>query len=188
MNAVKWFGVFVIAAFCAACAQPPGREPGAATHRAPASDKSAALDKAAAADADKPARPATDNRPARAAESESPHLTSPELRSSLQSSIEGTGFFRRQVQKDGADFELIVRQVRLDKPQHGLSMTVELEAAWSLVRVQDRKTVFQRPIVSSFTTSTSDSLTASTRLQMAVTGAVQENVSAGLRALNEAKH
>jgi hypothetical protein len=106
-----------------------------------------------------------------------------DLKAVIESSIERTGVFKQVVQSGGSEYELTVRVVSIKKPLAGFSMTVDMETAWSLVRVSDRKAVLQKGIASTYTAGMGEAFSGMTRVRMAVEGAVRENIAQGLKAI-----
>lgn len=118
---------------------------------------------------------------------DSTNIADADLKAALEAAIEKTGVFKQIVQSGGSEYELSVRITSLKKPMAGFSMTVDLETAWSLVRVSDRKPVLQKGISTTYTAGMSEAFVAVTRIRMAVEGAVRENISQGLRAIADLK-
>jgi len=83
----------------------------------------------------------------------------------------------------GADYELTVTIVDLARPVAGFDMTVEMEAAWSLVQSHTGNVVMRRPIKSSGRATMGDEFGAVNRLRVAVERAARENIRQGLAAI-----
>ena len=87
------------------------------------------------------------------------------------------------VQGRDGDYELAVRVSSLTKPLIGFTFTVEMEAAWTLVKVSDRSVALRKSVRSTGSASTGDALAAVTRLRLAVEAAARDNVAQGLKAV-----
>lgn len=115
---------------------------------------------------------------------DSSNIADDDLKAAIESALSQSGLFKQVIQQGNSEYELSVRITSLRKPLAGFSMTVDMETAWSLVRVSDRKAVFQKSITSSYTASMSEAFAGATRLRMAVEGATRENIAQGIRAMS----
>lgn len=118
---------------------------------------------------------------------DSTNVADADLKAAVETAIEKTGVFKQVVQSGGSEYELTVRITSLKKPMAGFSMTVDLETAWSLVRISDRKPVLQKAISTTYTAGMGEAFAGATRLRMAVEGAVRDNITQGLRAVATVK-
>ena len=113
----------------------------------------------------------------------SSNISNADLKGAIEQSIGQTGVFRSVVQGKGGDYELTVTVTQLTKPMFGMSFTVTLETAWSLVKTSDRSVALRRAISSSHTAGAGDSMVGVTRLRLAVEGAARKNIAQGLEAI-----
>jgi hypothetical protein len=114
---------------------------------------------------------------------DSSNISNADLRTAIEKSITQSNLFKEVVQGRSGDYELAVTVIQLSKPMFGATFTVDLEAAWSLVRVPDKRAVWRQVIKTSGTATTSDSLVGVTRLRMAVEAAARTNIQQGLGAI-----
>lgn len=115
---------------------------------------------------------------------DSSNIADADLKAAIETALSQSGLFKQVIQQGNSEYELSVRITSLRKPLAGFSMTVDMEAAWSLVRMSDRKPVFQKSIVSTYTAGMSEAFAGVTRLRMAVEGATRENIAQGIKALS----
>ena len=116
---------------------------------------------------------------------DSSNIADEDLKAAIEESIVQNKVFKSVVQGKGADYDLMVTIVRLDKPVFGLTFTVDLEATWVLVKQSDRSVVFKQSLKSSNTATFGDSAVAVKRLRLAVEGAAKKNIEQGLKAISE---
>lgn len=110
------------------------------------------------------------------------NLSPDELKAALEKSITDSRLFRTVVKgADGADYELAVTLTQMDKPVFGASFTVQVETAWSLTKVADKKALLRKVIKSSHVATMGDAVVAATRVRLAVEGAVKKNIELGLQ-------
>jgi len=112
-------------------------------------------------------------------------ITDADLQGAIEDSIRNSRLFTAVVQSGSGDYELSVNITRWDKPVFGGTFTVQLETAWSLVKVADRSVVFRKAVQSSGTATMGDAFAAVTRLRLAVEAAARDNISQGLAAIAE---
>jgi hypothetical protein len=113
------------------------------------------------------------------------NVSDADFKAAIENSIAKTNLFKSVVQGKGGDYELYVVISETRKPFWGTSMTVDMEAGWSLVKAADRSVVMRKVIKSSHTTGPFESFLAATRLRMALEGAAQSNIEQGLGAIAE---
>lgn len=118
---------------------------------------------------------------------DSSNISDADLKAAIEDAVLRNKVFKSVVQGNDGDYELSVRVTSLTKPLIGFSFTVEMEAAWSLVKISDRSVVIRKSVKSSGTATASDSLVGVTRLRMAVEAAARENISQGLQAVSATK-
>lgn len=116
---------------------------------------------------------------------DSSNISDEDMKAAIEGSILKNKVFKTIVQGKGADYELQVSIIHLDKPVFGLSFTVNLETTWTLVKQSDRSVVFKQSVKSSNTATFSDSAMGVTRLRIALEGAAQKNIEQGLKAISE---
>jgi hypothetical protein len=115
----------------------------------------------------------------------SSNVSDADLKAAIEASISKSKLFKTIVPGKGGDYELNVGVTEMKKPLFGGSFTVEMEAAWSLTKVSDKSVVLRKSVRSSHTATMSDAFVGVKRLQLAVEGAVRNNISQGLTALSE---
>ncbi|CAI07050.1 hypothetical protein [Aromatoleum aromaticum] len=115
---------------------------------------------------------------------DSSNISDVDLKAAIEEAVVRNKVFKSVVQGKGGDYELSVRVSNLTKPLIGFSFTVDMEAAWSLVKLSDRSVVMRKSVKSSGTARASDSLVGVTRLRLAVEAAARENISQGLQAVS----
>lgn len=104
-----------------------------------------------------------------------------DFKAAIEKSIIQTKVFKSVVQGKDADYDLAVSIVQLDKPVFGLTFTVNMEAAWALIKQSDKSVVMKKSIKSSHTTGFGEAAVVVTRLRLAVEGAVKKNIEQGLQ-------
>ena len=115
---------------------------------------------------------------------DSSNVANADLKAAIEESISRSSLFKSVVQGKNGDYDLVVTVTQLDKPLFGASFTVTVEAGWSLVRASDKSVVMRKAIKTSHTAAMGDSLVGTTRLRLAVEGAVRKNISEGLQAIS----
>lgn len=110
----------------------------------------------------------------------SPNISNEDFAKAIEESIVKIGLFTKVVNLQGADYELSVTITDLSKPAFGFNMTVEMEAAWSLMHTQSRNIVMRRSIKSSNTATVSEEFGAVNRVRLAVERAARYNIRQGL--------
>jgi hypothetical protein len=118
---------------------------------------------------------------------DSSNISDADLKAAIEDSIARSRVFENVVQSGGGDYELNVRIVSLSKPLFGTTFTVDLETAWSLVKVSDRSIVMRRSFATKGVATMDEAFAGVTRLRLAVEKAARENVAQGLRAVGELK-
>lgn len=116
---------------------------------------------------------------------DSSNISDEDLKAAIEQAIVQSKLFKSIVQGPGGDYELSVRVTSLSKPIFGFTFTVELETAWSLVKLADRSVAMRKAVKSTGTATTSDAFAGVTRLRLAVEAAARDNISQGLKAISE---
>ena len=116
---------------------------------------------------------------------DSTNISDEELATAITESITRNKLFQQVIQGGQSDYQLNVSIINMSKPVFGLTFTVQMEAAWSLIDLKDNSVVMRETINSSHTASFSDAFAAVTRLKMAVEGAVKENIRLGLTKISQ---
>jgi hypothetical protein len=116
---------------------------------------------------------------------DSSNISDADLKAAIEESIVRSQVFRKVVQGADGDYELNVRVTSLTKTIFGATFTVEMEAAWSLVRLSDRTPVMRKSIKSEGVATISDAVVAVTRLRLAVETAARSNIKQGIGAISE---
>jgi len=114
---------------------------------------------------------------------DSSNVSNADLKAAIEDSITRSNLFRNVIQGRGGDYDLAVTVSQLEKPIFGGAFTVTVEAGWSLVRTSDKSVVLRKAIKTSHTAEFSDSLVGTTRLRLAVEGAVRKNITEGLQTI-----
>jgi len=117
---------------------------------------------------------------------DSSNVADADLKAAIETSIRQSGLFKSVTAGNEGDYVLTVSIAGLDKPMFGGAFTVTLDTGWSLVRASDRSVVLRKAVRSSHTTSMSEAFVGTTRLRLAVEGAVRKNISEGLQAIADA--
>jgi hypothetical protein len=115
---------------------------------------------------------------------DSTNISDADFKAAIEKSIVQSGVFKSVIEGKGSDYELSVTITQMTKPLIGLSFTVTMEAAWSLIKTSDRSVVMRKAIQSSHTASMGDAFAGVTRLRMAVEGAARENIANGLKEIS----
>ena len=116
---------------------------------------------------------------------DSTNISDEELSAAITESITRNKLFQKVIQNGHSDYKLNVSIINISKPVFGLTFTVQMEAAWSLIDLNDNSVVMRETINSSHTTSFSEAFAAVTRLKMAVEGAVKENIRLALTKISQ---
>jgi len=103
----------------------------------------------------------------------------------LVDSIAKSQTFSRVVEGKGGDYLLTVSVFHLEQPAFGFSFTVNLEAGWTLQRVNNGTIVWQESIKSSHTATVDDAFVGAKRLQLATEGAARNNIEQGLTKISQ---
>lgn len=114
---------------------------------------------------------------------DSSNIADADLKAAIEEAIARNKVFRSVVQGKDGDYELSVRVSSLSKPLIGFSFTVEMEAAWTLVKLSDRTVVLRKAVRSSGTASAGEAFAGVTRLRLAVEAAARDNIGQGLQAI-----
>lgn len=113
------------------------------------------------------------------------NISDADLKAAIEEAVIQSKVFKSIVQSSGGEYELSVMIVSLSKPIFGLTFTVEMETAWSLVKEADHSVLMRKSVKSSGTATIGDAFAGSTRLRLAVENAARENISQGLKAVAE---
>jgi hypothetical protein len=109
-----------------------------------------------------------------------PQISDADFREALKQSILKAGLFNQVVEDQGGHYRLEAYIGSLSQPMFGFSFTVEMEVSYRLVDLSNNSTVWQKTIKSSHTATTSDSIVAVTRLQLANEGAAKKNIESAI--------
>jgi hypothetical protein len=113
------------------------------------------------------------------------NVSDSDLKAAIEASISKAQLFSTVMQGKGGDYELSVVLTNINKPMMGFSMTVDVEAGWSLTRVSDRTLVMRKQVQSTHTVGATEAFAGVKRVQMALEGAVRKNIEQGLLAIAE---
>jgi hypothetical protein len=108
-----------------------------------------------------------------------------DLRAAIESSITQSGLFKSIVQGSGGDYALTVALVQINRPMFGASMTVDLEASWTLAKASDHSVAWRKSIRTTHTTGALEAFAGVERLRLAVEGAARANITQGLQQIGE---
>jgi ABC-type uncharacterized transport system auxiliary subunit len=112
---------------------------------------------------------------------DSSNISDADFKAAIEESITKTKVFKSVIQGKGADYDLAVSIVQLEKPAFGFTFTVNMEAAWVLVKQSDRSVMLKKSIKSSHSATFGDAAAGVTRLRLAVEGAAVKNIEQGLQ-------
>jgi hypothetical protein len=112
---------------------------------------------------------------------DSTNISDVDFKVAIETAIARDRLFKAVLQGVGADYALTVRIVSLSKPLFGGTLTVDLETAWSLVRLTDRKVVMRKSVTAKGVATTSEEFAAVARLRLAVEKAARGNIALGLQ-------
>ena len=113
------------------------------------------------------------------------NIANADLKAAIEAAIVQSRLFTSVVQGADGDYDLNVQIVSLRRPMIGGTLSVDLEAGWSLVKRSDRSVTLRKVITSSGSATFGDAFAFVTRLQMAVEAAARDNITQGLRAIAE---
>lgn len=116
---------------------------------------------------------------------DSSNISDADLKLAIEDAISQSKLFKSIVQGSDGNYELSVRVVSLSKPVFGTTFTVDMEGAWSMIKVSDKSVVLRKSIKSSGTATMGDAFAAVTRLRLAVESAAKDNIAQGLKAIGE---
>lgn len=116
---------------------------------------------------------------------DAPNISNNALAAAIEESIIKNGLFTKVVHSDDSDYFLNVTIVNMSKPMFGASMTVNMEAAWSLRINKSQQVVMRETIESSYTAGAFSAFAGVTRVRIAVEGAARENIHQGLMAISK---
>lgn len=114
---------------------------------------------------------------------DSSNIADADLKAAIEDAVTQSKLFKSVVQGSDGDYELSVSVTSLNKPVFGGTFTVDMETAWSLVKLSDKKVVMQRSVKASGTATMGDAFAAVTRLRLAVEAAARNSISEGLQAI-----
>ena len=105
------------------------------------------------------------------------------LAQAIEEAILASGVFDEVA--PAADYRLSVQLFSLEQPTIGFSMSVHMEAGWTLTRLADDEIVWRESISSSFAGGAFDAFSAVERIRLATEGAARRNIQEGIRKLSE---
>ncbi len=113
------------------------------------------------------------------------NISDADLKSAIEAAVTQSKVFNSVVPTANGDYDLSVRVINLSKPLFGATLTVEMETAWTLIKVSDRSVKMRKSVKSSGIATIGDAFAGVTRMRMAVENAARENISQGLQAVAE---
>lgn len=114
-----------------------------------------------------------------------PQISDAEFARALSDAVEKSQVFSRVLRGKQGDYRLTVVLSNPEQPVIGFSMTVKMEAGWTLVRAGDGVTVWQEVIRSEYTAGVGEAFAAVKRLRVATEGAAKRNIAEGLSRLSK---
>jgi hypothetical protein len=118
---------------------------------------------------------------------DSSNISDEDLKAAIEKTITESGLFSNVVDIGGANYLLAVSITSLTKPSFGLTFTVNLETAWILTNLADKKIVFRKAIMTSGSATFGDAAAAVSRLRIAVERAAEQNIAQGLTEISALK-
>lgn len=112
-------------------------------------------------------------------------ITDAVLAQAIEDAILGSSVFNAVTSAPVADYQLSVQVFNVEQPSIGFSMSVHMEAGWTLKRLADDRIVWRESIVSLYTAGTDDAFAATDRLRLATEGAARDNIAKGIWKLSE---
>lgn len=116
---------------------------------------------------------------------DSSNISDADFKATIENSIVKSSVFQNVLQGKNGDYVLTVSVTDMSKPLIGLSFTVEMETAWSLVKKSDNSIALKKVIKTAHTATMSDAVVGVTRLRLAVEGAARANIAQGLQAISD---
>jgi hypothetical protein len=98
----------------------------------------------------------------------------------LVESITKSQVFTHVIEGRGGDYLLTVLLASMDQPSFGGSLTVRMEAGWTLKNAATGAVVWQESVHSSHTATMGDAFIGAERLRLATEGAARNNIRLGL--------
>ncbi len=118
---------------------------------------------------------------------DSTNIADADLKAAIENAVIRNRVFKSVIQGGGGDYELNVQVISLRRPMIGVTLDVELEMGWSLVRSSDRTVLMRKSVQSTGQAGIGDAIAFVTRLQLAVEMAARNNIAEGLKAISKLK-
>jgi len=118
---------------------------------------------------------------------DSSNISDADLKAAIEKTITESGLFSKVVDIEGSNYLLTVSITSLTKPSIGLTFTVDLETAWILTNLADKKILYRKAIKTSGTATFGDAAAAVSRLRIAVERAAEQNIAQGLSEISALK-
>lgn len=112
------------------------------------------------------------------------NISNEDFAKAIEESILKSGLFTEVIHGEGSDYNLNVTIVAMSKPVFGVSLTVTMEVAWSLVNSETGDVVMRKAIKSTHTATMGDAFVGVVRLRFAVEGAARKNISLGIQEIS----
>jgi hypothetical protein len=105
----------------------------------------------------------------------------------LTDSIAKSQTFSRIVEGKDGDYLLTVSIFNVERPSlpFGLSFTINMEAGWTLQRINNKTIIWQESIKSTHTATIDDAFVGAKRFQLAIEGAARNNIAQGLAKISQ---
>jgi hypothetical protein len=114
-----------------------------------------------------------------------PSISNDDFAKAIEESIIKSGLFTNVIHGKNSDYTLNVTIIYMSKPLFGARFTLNIEAAWSLVKTVTQDIVMRESIKSSYTATMEDAFVGATRFRLAVEGAARENIRLGLLSISK---
>jgi len=83
-----------------------------------------------------------------------------------------------------ADYRLQVSIFSIEQPSIGFSMTVKMEAGWTLIQERTKEIVWRESVQSTYTASAGAAFSGAERIRLATEGAARENIKQAIQNLS----
>jgi hypothetical protein len=86
---------------------------------------------------------------------------------------------------EAADYVLDIRLINVRAPQQGFDMTAAATSRWKLTEVRGEERVFEEIFTTPHSVSMGEAFVGSTRVRLAMEGALRESIRTGINWLSE---
>ena len=116
------------------------------------------------------------------------YLYTTRFRYSIQESLERAGFFGSVLRYGDAEYRVGAQVNQLDLPSTKTTASVILSVTWKVVERKSGNAVFERQILTDCTVNQNEASFSTDRENMAIEGAVRENILRFILALRQSAH